>query len=117
MNEYELEKLTAALYKRVKEDKRKATTIAIMAGVSQPTVSRIRNGKPGRLRTSISFNKLCNFYQIATAIESQGNVVNNQAITNAVLAVWDGSSEHAVALANVILSLKGIMTTAPVHNE
>lgn len=117
MNTNELEKLTATLYKKVKEDKRTATLIAKKSGVSQPTVSRIKNGEPSRLRASVPFNKLCDFYQIAIVIEPQGNVVNNRAIVDAVLAVWDGTSEHADALARVILSLKGIMTAASVHNE
>lgn len=117
MNKIELEKLATKLYKKVKEDPRSATLIARKSGTSQPTVSRIKNGEPGRIRASSSFSKLCEFYQIAIDIEPQANVVNNRAIVDAVLAVWDGTSEHADALASVILSLKGLMPTASVHNE
>lgn len=108
----DLFEFSAILYRKVKADRRTATLIASLAGVSQPTVSRIKSGKPGRSRGTESFNKLCRFYGIEIPVEPQRYLVNNRVILNAVMAVWDGTDEHANALAQVILSLRGIMKPA-----
>ncbi|MDP3817578.1 MAG: hypothetical protein Q8Q57_01120 [Methylotenera sp.] len=109
LNKDELDSLYHILQKKVVQDKRTATLIAAEAKVSQPTVSRIKSGKSTRVRETDAFSKLCKFYHIPISIELQSNVVNNKLIQDAINTVWDGSDEHAEALAKVILSLRGIM--------
>ncbi len=69
--------------------------LAERAGVSQPTVSRARRRVPGR--NSRSYRQLCSY------IRKELNEISlpNPAC-DAVVEIWDGSPEHAEALATLI---------------
>lgn len=83
--------------------------IALAIGASQSQVSRILSGKS--LRRSKTFEKICIY-----AFESLGKVeaktrpsaATNHHLITALDAVWDGSDQHAKALALVIHSLGGL---------
>lgn len=83
--------------------------IATAVGVSQSQVSRIFSGKSRR--RSKNFEKIC-IYAYESLGKSQGNAKpsasTNQDLMTALDAVWDGSDQHAKALATVIHSLGGL---------
>lgn len=99
---------------RLKSDSRSASAIARMAGVSQPTVSRLRTVRKGRIRGSRSFNKLCNFYGIAVDVE-KGRAGYNELLCNAIIDAWDGTEPHGRALLDVIKGLKELQ--GPAHRK
>ncbi len=92
------------LLRRLAADTRSSSEIARLSGVSQPTVSRLRLSNGRRLRSSASFNKLCNFYGMKAA--SRQAAAYNDLLRNAIVDVWDGSEEHGRALLVVIKGLK-----------
>ena len=103
-----LEETFNCLIQELANDRRSASEIARLAGVSQPTVSRLRLSRGTRFRASESFINLCIFYNIP--IDGLGRVCDgyNEALCDAIVDVWDGSKSHAQALLVVIRSLKGL---------
>lgn len=83
--------------------------IAIAVGASQSQVSRILSGKS--LRRSRTFERIC-IYAFESLDKVQGKnkppASANQDLITALDAVWDGSDQHAKALAVVIRSLGGL---------
>ena len=83
--------------------------VARALNVSQSQVSRLLAGK--LIRCSQLFDEICIF-----AYEAQANKRGNsptpasacKELTSALDAVWDGSAQHAKALALVIRSLGGL---------
>lgn len=71
------------------------SSLAEKANVSQPTVSRARRRVP--LRRSKEYERLCSYIQMrrkAAALPEPAR--------NALVEIWDGSPEHAEALATLI---------------
>lgn len=92
-------------------DRDNTSEIARKSGVSQPTVSRYRSDMAPQKRRSKAFIKLCNYYKMAPFAAQKQGEESNQAILDAIGAVWDQTETHAQALAKVILSLKGLGVT------
>lgn len=95
------------LVTQIKADGRSDSAIGRLSGVSQPTVSRLRNAREQRSRGSASFNKLCTFYGIAVDVAS-GAGGYNELLRNAIIDAWDGTEAHGRALLLVIKGLKGL---------
>ncbi|WP_224029420.1 XRE family transcriptional regulator [Paraburkholderia caribensis] len=93
---------------RLAADVRSSSEIARLSGVSQPTVSRLRLSGGRRVRRSTSFNKLCNFYGIASRPGSRRAPGYNELLREAIVDAWDGSQEHGEALLVVIKGLKDL---------
>jgi len=98
----------AHLLEALNRDSRSDAEIARNSGVSQPTVWRLRRGVGARLRSSRQFNKLCEFYGVNELTTSASPVSLEGELKGAIMAVWDGSDNHARALIKVIHSLKGL---------
>lgn len=96
------------LLKSIRTDVRSSSEIARLAGVSQPTVSRIRNAKGNRVRQSSSFNKLCIFYGIQLSVGSLSTDSYNEILRDAIIDAWDGTQPHGRALLAVIHGLKDL---------
>lgn len=96
---------------RVKADTRSDSEIARLSGVSQPTVSRLRNAPGRRSRGSRSFKRLCNFYGVALDAAREA-VGYNELLRNAIIDAWDGTEAHGRALLVVIKGLKGLQGPA-----
>ena len=79
--------------------------ISIATGVHQSQISRILSGHAKT--TSKNFIKLCKYSD-----NLHNNNLNNRIIDpligKAIAQVWDGSTEHAEAIAKVIFSLNGM---------
>lgn len=77
--------------------------IANASGVDQSQVSRILSGQTKRASANVM--KLCKF---AYEMDLSGGHDPSQspALMNALRVVWDGSSTHAEAIAQVLLSLR-----------
>ncbi len=102
------------LASRIKSDQRSDSEIARLAGVSQPTVSRLRRAQGSRSRGSEAFNKLCSFYGIPDSA-AKGARGYNELLSNAIIDAWDGTESHGRALLVVIKGLKGLHD--PVHEN
>ncbi|TCV81067.1 helix-turn-helix domain-containing protein [Sulfurirhabdus autotrophica] len=79
------------------------TQIASAIGVDQSQVSRILAGQ--LIRASSNVQKLCKFAN-QLAVFGMHDPRRNTLLMDALSSVWDGSPEHATAIANVILSLR-----------
>lgn len=83
--------------------------IAKAVGVSQSQVSRVLSGRS--LRRSKTFEKIC-IYAFESLGKAQGrnksSAATNHDLVMALDSVWDGSDQHAKALAVVIHSLGGL---------
>ncbi|MBN3820917.1 XRE family transcriptional regulator [Paraburkholderia sp. Se-20369] len=97
------------LLRRLMADTRSSSEIARLSGVSQPTVSRLRQSNGRRLRRSGPFNKLCIFYGVG-AHPSRRRY--NELLRDAIVDAWDGSDEHGRALLVVIQGLKDLQGKA-----
>ncbi|MGA3941093.1 helix-turn-helix domain-containing protein [Ralstonia nicotianae] len=96
-----------ALMRCLDADTRSSSEIARLSGVSQPTVSRLRSSNGHRVRRSVSFNKLCSFYNVGLPAQGRAHRYN-ELLRNAIIEAWDGSEEHGRALLHVIEGLKGL---------
>ena len=88
--------------------------IAKAVGASQSQVSRILAGK-SRRRSKL-FTDICIFALNTPGVASNNgrpNVSTNDDLMAAINAVWDGTHQHAKALAIVIHSLGALGTAAP----
>lgn len=76
--------------------------IAKIVGVSQPAVSRLLSNYP--LRQGSAFKKLCNYAESrrASAQATLPLPVEDAALVSAIREVWNGTPEHAQALAAMI---------------
>ncbi len=79
--------------------------LAKRAGVSQPTVSRARRRVPGR--NSRSYGQLCSY--IRKELEE---ISLPGPARDALAEIWDGSPEHAEALATLIRAAGNLSRTA-----
>lgn len=80
----------------------KQSQIALEAGVSQSAVSRLLREAPNRY--SPAFRKLCRYAVEITARSAAREVrpLENVDLTSAIRDVWNGTPEHARALAAII---------------
>lgn len=92
----------------LRKDTRSDVQIARDSGVSQPTIWRLRNKPTGRRRASDQFNKLCRFYGLNELPKPSPSVSLETELKGAIMALWDGSDEHARALIKVLRSLKAL---------
>lgn len=78
------------------------TELAIAAGVSQPAVSRILRRCPQR--SGRSFNRLCNYASMRATAPGSSKMSPEVAglISGALDEVWNGTPEHARAIAAII---------------
>ena len=84
--------------------------IAAAIGASQSQVSRVLSGS-GRRRSRL-FDEVCKYvFSIRLNGEPKARLTSPE-LDQAVAAVWDGTAEHARALALVIRSLGGLRRTA-----
>lgn len=76
--------------------------LALAAGVSQPAVSRILKGHPQR--NGRAFSRLCSYASMraATAGPLKMGPEVQRLISGAVEEVWNGTPEHARAIAAII---------------
>jgi hypothetical protein len=105
MKNVRIESAFQKLVARIQADIRSDSSIARLSGVSQPTVSRLRNAPEQRSRGSKSFNRLCSFYGIAADVAG-GEAGYNEQLRYAIIDAWDGTVAHGRALLLVIKGLK-----------
>src|SRR5262245_47683260 len=79
--------------------------IAAAAGVNQSTVHRAMNGLGQRRRLSRALKRLCKYAQIETTKPIDAEPARNAELMSAIKLAWDGTEEHATALARVIREL------------
>ena len=92
----------------LRSDSRSTSEIARLASVSQPTVSRMRRFDGKRQRTSKSFNKLCNFYDVPSVTDGKASHRYDDLLRDAIIDTWDGTEAGGKALLAVIECLKGL---------
>lgn len=89
--------------KRAKELGLTQTIIAAKLNASQSQVSRILSGTSKR--RSKLFVAICNLVSSVAQHPSHQAIAESKELNDALAAVWDGTPEHAQALALVIRSL------------
>lgn len=77
--------------------------LAERAGVHQSTVSRALNREPRRRTTA--YARLCSYMQLHATSRPADS------LGDAVRETWDGSEEHAAALAKLILASRELWPT------
>ncbi|MBL8180002.1 MAG: XRE family transcriptional regulator [Blastocatellia bacterium] len=96
--------LAKSLHKLIREKHLSQQEIAEMAGVSQSTVSRaltgniVRSGKGRRM--------LFRFMQ--QELDQETLLDGKDKVVRAFESVWDGSEEHAIAIAKIISASNGL---------
>jgi predicted transcriptional regulator len=85
-------------------------SLSTATGVHQSQVSRILSGVTKRLSKNVS--------KLVRYIDSLHNCIGKDApipsvLNEALRLVWDGSPEHADAIARVIVSLEGLSVAPP----
>lgn len=113
MNSSHMKNTYDDLITALRKDARTDGQIARNSGVSQPTIWRLRNKPTVRRRASDQFNKLCLFYGLTELPKPSRSVSLETELKGAIMALWDGSDEHARALIKVLRSLKAL----DVHNH
>jgi transcriptional regulator with XRE-family HTH domain len=78
--------------------------LAEKARVSQPTVSRAKRRVPRR--NSESYSRLCSYIR-----EVSREISLPRTVCDALAEIWDGSPEHAEALAGLIRAAGGLGRT------
>lgn len=81
--------------------------IAYAVGASQSQVSRVLSGHSGK--RSKLFLKICIYVKTAQQGVSHEAVHENGSLISALAETWNGSPEHAEALATVIRSLAALL--------
>lgn len=77
--------------------------IALALGISQSQVSRVLSGR-ARRRSSV-FAAVCKYVHSSVAAQPADALRHHPELMEAVADVWDGTTDHAQALALVIRSL------------
>lgn len=86
--------------------------IAGAAGVSQATVSRILQRCPAR--QSGAFRRLCIYADKLRPTSLPSLPVHNEELLSALSEVWNGTPEHALALAAMIRAAGAVARTSKV---
>lgn len=87
--------------------------IAHALGASQSQVSRVLSGR-GR-RFSRLTEEVCAYVERVTRKTTLQSVRDNDELINAIREAWDGSAQHARALATVIKSLTALSPRSRSH--
>lgn len=82
--------------------------LAEHSGVSQSQISRILSGQ--YRRESVNVQRLCDYARKALDIPLQPSASALGVLNSAIQETWDGTDEHAEALAQVIRSLSALHT-------
>lgn len=106
MSNEKIEDATQRLRSALQADARSSSEIARLADVSQPTVSRMRTRVFVRARRSVSFDKLCIFYELVIPTRTAATDGYNDLLKRAVIDAWDGSDVNGEALLKVLKGLK-----------
>jgi transcriptional regulator with XRE-family HTH domain len=85
-------------------------SIAAETGLSQSQVSRLLSGKAKRRTTAL--DAVCKYVERATKGVASSDVRECATLLESLALVWDGSENHAEALAVVIRSLGGLTVRA-----
>lgn len=80
--------------------------IAEAVSANQSQVSRVLSGK--LVRRSRLYDEICIYVNNAVRGVSAEAVRENDELIDALAGVWDGTAQHATALATVIRSLAGL---------
>jgi len=84
--------------------------IARAVGVDQSRVSRLLSGD--RLPDTPAAHRVCALIMRAPGAVRESDVLDNKELIDAVAFAWDGSPQHATALAAVIRSLRVLWAQA-----
>jgi hypothetical protein len=88
----------------------RAYQLANLAGIGQPTLSKFMNGRTKTLthdiRAVINYAEL----KLDSGISDNPQIGNVPAIQDAIASVWDGSMEHATALAELIEAVGPVLS-------
>lgn len=98
--------IIAALHDRVAKRELTQLELAEHSGVSQSQISRILSGQ--YRRESVNVQRLCEYARTALDIPVQPSSVALGVLNSAIDETWDGTDEHAEALALVIRSLSAL---------
>jgi transcriptional regulator with XRE-family HTH domain len=98
--------IIAALRDRVAKRGLTQLELAEHSGVSQSQISRILSGQ--YCRESANVQRLCDYAKQALNIQVQPSSVALGVLNSAINETWDGTDEHAEALARVIRSLSAL---------
>lgn len=79
-------------------------------GVSQSQISRVLSGKSSKRSKLLA--KICNYAFKPPPAAAAEAVRQNEELIKALAETWDGTQEHAQALATVIRSLGGLSSPA-----
>lgn len=98
----ELKAAWADMKERLERSGLSQSEVASAAGVSQPAVSRVLRDCPRR--TGRAFRKLCDYaFSVSGGVDGAAlSGEAERAILGAVRDVWNGTPEHARALAAII---------------
>lgn len=97
------------LQERLRKDGRTDSEIARWAGISQPTVSRLRGNTKQRQRMSKPFNKLCSMYAVGSVHGTESGSDYNALLGAAVAAAWDGTADTGKNLLALIEALNRLI--------
>lgn len=106
MDQFEIKALSLRTAKRARELGVTQKEISEAIGADQSQVSRVLSGKAKR--QSRVFIEVCNYVNRRTPFMGSELVIENSELISAIASVWDGSAEHASALAMVIRSLSAL---------
>lgn len=90
-------------------------SIANALGIDQSQVSRVLNGRVKG--SSKAAKKICNYVECASTAVTREAVCNNEELIQSLVEVWDGTDDHANALANVIRSLSVLTPVARIRER
>ena len=80
--------------------------LSSVLGVSQSQISRVLSGHTsGRSKL---LHKICVYAEYQPELPSPSRITTNESLISAIADVWDGTPEHADAIAVVIRSLKAL---------
>ena len=85
-------------------------SISRLAGVSQSTVSRVLSSMP-KTRGG-AFKKLCKYAKENQKARSTTDPSANETLMQALKDVWNGTDEHAMALAAIIRAIDDVVHAA-----
>jgi len=107
MSQNALQAEALAVAKRSRQLGLSQEAIAEAVGASQSQVSRVLSGR--NRRRSRLFDAVCKYVNSHAAVErGPTSIMESPELVAAIESVWDGTQEHAYALASVIRSLAAL---------
>jgi predicted transcriptional regulator len=110
MDKIDIHAVSQSVAMRTRALKITQSDIAEAISADQSQVSRILSGKSKR--PSRVFTEVCNYVNSRSPSIDKDLVRQNDELIDAIASVWDGTTQHAVALSNVIRSLSSLSKTA-----